>query len=253
MYLFFSLFYRTNFAEDSANIGVFNYLKRGFHDQPTDYYLRPFNIEAELRIGHTNPGNCFLCLGARLNLSVLLEYARKYARAFSEKRYFGFFWSSSFTHDFFNLPPQGDVAVLEFLQRLRRDDRGLLNNTVLLVVSDHGLRWGSFRETFQGHLEERLPMLWFVFPSWFENAYREAMKNLRRNALTLTTPFDLYETFHDFMNLTRLKDTEIERRAARRKSKLRRTSLFCPSRAVARARTRPFPSIIAHVTTKWAN
>lgn len=203
--------FRTNFAEDSGNIGVFNYIKNGFRVQPTDYYLRPFNIQAEFEIGHAKPGNCFLCLGSRLNLTFLLNYALKFGETFRDKRYFGLFWSNSFTHDFFNISPQGDNALLKFLEYANRNT--LLNNTVLIFLSDHGLRWGSFRETFQGHLEERLPMLWFVLPKWFEKRYQSAVQNLRRNVDKLTTPFDLYETLNDLANLTRIENTEIAHRS----------------------------------------
>lgn len=39
--------YRTAYAEDECNMSTFNYLKRGFKDPPTDFYLRPFLMAFE--------------------------------------------------------------------------------------------------------------------------------------------------------------------------------------------------------------
>lgn len=107
-----------------------------------------------------------------------------------------------------NLPTQGDKIVLNFLKRLRQDQ--LLNHTILIVFSDHGLRWGKFRETYQGHLEERLPLLMFVFPQWFKARYTNAVENIRKNAHRLTTLFDLHHTLIDLLNLTSIEDDKLK-------------------------------------------
>lgn len=187
--------------------------------------MRPFYIEAERNIGFKKPANCYLCLGSRLNLSVLLHYALKHAETWQQNKFFGFFWSTSFTHDYFNLSPQGDEALLEFLKCFH-ENSGMFNNTVLVVMSDHGLRWGEFRETYQGHLEERLPLLTFVFPPWFLQKYKRAVENLRRNANMLTTHYDLHDTLFDFMNLTRIENVEVGKRKVIKNS--RSQSLFTP-------------------------
>lgn len=92
-------------------------------------------------------------------------------------------------------------------------DERLLNNTVLIVMSDHGPRLlPQFRETEQGQYEKRLPLLTFVFPRWFESKYTLAMANLRKNTRILTTHFDLYQTLFDFMNLSMLTDENLQKR-----------------------------------------
>ena len=213
------------FAEDTPDIAVFNYLKKGFRRQPTDYYLRPFYVEAEKVIGFNKPGNCILCLGSRLSLSVLLNYATKHTLTWDQRRkFFGFFWSTSYTHDSFNLNPEGDAAVLEFLKRYRSSR--VANNTILMLISDHGLRWGSFRETYQGRLEERLPLLMFVLPNWFKRQYGRAVDNLRRNGAMLTTHYDLHDTLYDLADLQRLDNDTIPTRTIDRSA--RSQSLFLP-------------------------
>ena len=75
-----------------------------------------------------------------------------------------------------------------------------LNNTLLILMGDHGARYANFRSTYSGKMEERLPYFGFLFPPWFEEKYPQAIKNLRTNTQRLTTPFDLYETFKDFLH-----------------------------------------------------
>lgn len=74
-----------------------------------------------------------------------------------------------------------------------------LNNTLLILMGDHGARYSFIRSTWSGKLEERLPYFSFLFPDWFQKKYPEAIKNLRTNTKRLTTPFDLYETFQDIL------------------------------------------------------
>lgn len=181
--------------------------KKGFNQQPTDYYLRTFFTEAERSIGHSE--DYFKrCLGPRLFLSTILDYTYRFIRTFHNKKFFGYFWSTTFTHDYWNLPTQLDEAVLNFLQRLHQEQ--LLNHTVLIVFSDHGPRWGKFHNTSQGYLEDRLPLLTFVFPQWFEARYPNAVKNIRNNAHRLTTLFDLHHTLIDLVNLTTIEDDELK-------------------------------------------
>lgn len=42
--------YKTLLAEDAPEIATFNYLKRGFDEPPTDYYLRPFGLAIKREI-----------------------------------------------------------------------------------------------------------------------------------------------------------------------------------------------------------
>ena len=42
-----------------------------------------------------------------------------------------------------------------------------MNNTLLIMMGDHGQRIGKLRYTTQGSLEERLPMMSLTFPETF--------------------------------------------------------------------------------------
>lgn len=203
--------HRTMFSEDASWMGTFIYTKRGFKKQPTDYYPRIFFKLSEDEIGHDHRLNAKLCIGSRLAAEVLLDYAAKFAITMLDKLSFGFVWGASLSHDYLNLPKFGDKYYVNFFRKLL--NVGVFNNTVLIFMSDHGIRWGGIRSTFQGYLEERLPFLFITYPDWFQKKYAVAVDNLRKNARRLTTPFDLYETLRDLSNLESLDQFEMKRRS----------------------------------------
>ncbi|EZA59268.1 uncharacterized protein LOC105275672 [Ooceraea biroi] len=202
--------YRTIFGEDACSMTTFNYLKPGFREQPTDYYMRPYCIGAENDIGNTHKLNANLCIGTRKTFDCLLHYTRKAATEFSAELYFGFIWQASLTHDYFTYPQLGDDSYRDFVEHASRE--GLLNRTVLIMMSDHGMRWGEFRQTYQGRIEDNLPFVFIVLPRWWREKYPLAWGNLRRNSRSLTTPFDLHETLKDLLSPYVLRESLLKRR-----------------------------------------
>lgn len=147
--------YGTLFSEDSAVLSLFNYFKNGFDRQPVDFYFRTVLHQMEKDIAHNKIGNYKLCLGSRRPIDVLLKYMRKFTKSMADDPFFSFFWTSSMTHDFINYPMLADSDLSSVLMDLKKEK--FLEKTILLVLSDHGIRFGSFRQTtFQGMVEERL-------------------------------------------------------------------------------------------------
>lgn len=135
--------YKTLFAEDCAYLGLFNYFRPGFEYQPTDYYMRTVINEMEKNIAFNHVGNYKLCLGDKRPIDVLFKYIEKFTSSMKNDPFFSFFWTSSMTHDYINYPTLIDENVSDLLNKMQ--DQGFLNHTVLLLLSDHGIRWGSFR------------------------------------------------------------------------------------------------------------
>ncbi|KAL0273858.1 UNVERIFIED_CONTAM: hypothetical protein PYX00_006440 [Menopon gallinae] len=206
--------YLTGFGEDSYWYSTFNYWKNGFKTQPTDYYLRPYIVANEDEIGHSLLSNSKWCTGSRFAAQVLYDYAYKFSVNMTEsrKKFWGLFWQTSLTHDFMNIFPDADDLLDDLLGKLI--NAGVFDEAVVILMSDHGIRWGPFRETLQGWLEERLPFLFVSMPQWMKNKYPEAAANLRRNSRALTTHYDVHETMVDLMNLTRLEPPELKRRVS---------------------------------------
>lgn len=147
--------YGTLFSEDSAVLSLFNYFKNGFEKQPVDYYFRTVLHQMEKDIAYNKLGNYKLCLGSRRPIDVFLMNMKKFMKSMADQLFFSFFWTSSMTHDFINYPMLIDKDLSDLLQGMKEEK--YLENTILFVLSDHGIRFGSFRQTtFQGLVEERL-------------------------------------------------------------------------------------------------
>ncbi|XP_068083367.1 uncharacterized protein [Anabrus simplex] len=194
--------YRTLFMEDIPYIGMFNYMKKGFLHPPTDYYLRPFMKALDEEIGHSGLETSNRCAGSRLQIEITLDYVEKFVSTFTNGLYWGLVWTSSLSHDDLNAANLIDPHMRNTLERL--SSTNLLNNTVLVLLSDHGSRLGKIRATYQGRFEDRLPFLFFVFPEWFKKRYSSAIDVLQANRRRLTSPYDLHETLMDLLHLPTL-------------------------------------------------
>jgi membrane-anchored protein YejM (alkaline phosphatase superfamily) len=100
----------------------------------------------------------------------------------------------------------GDKPLEETLTYL--NENGHLNESVLIVMSDHGSRLDNIRGTPQGQLEDRMPFFYIVVPSWFKQKYPAAWRNLNDNSNRLTSPFDVHETLKNILDMRNLKDVK---------------------------------------------
>jgi hypothetical protein len=161
---------------------------KGFRDQPVDHYGRPFYLIAESM--RTSKPYCF---GSITRLQSMLNWIRDLFDMYPNQPKFSFVFHSQYSHDTNNRLPYGDDELLEFLKLMYK--RGYFDNTIFILMTDHGARFSSLRKTYQGKLEERLPFISIRMPIKFQEKYPHLMLNLRLNSHRLTTPFDLHETF----------------------------------------------------------
>ena len=134
----------------------------------------------------------------------IIEVARKY----SSRLYYHQAWTQMITHDYMSSAKYLDTPILETIQTLKRDQ--LLNNTVLIINSDHGLISSKYSRTVEGLIEARQPFLYMVFPEWFKTKYNTAYQNLMKNSKKLITPFDLYQTLKSLSSLKGIGNREVE-------------------------------------------
>uniref|UniRef100_T1IU56 Sulfatase N-terminal domain-containing protein n=1 Tax=Strigamia maritima TaxID=126957 RepID=T1IU56_STRMM len=189
--------YRTFYAEDCPDIAAFNYVKSGFAKQPTDYYMRPFYLAVSDSDVNKAEANCH---NSRPEATVNLQYLLDFLTTFKTKPTFAYLFNSCLSHWSLNSIGQGDDLYLDFLQQYNKNL--LHNNSILIVFSDHGIRFGDIRNTYVGKLEERMPFVFIQFPEWFREKYPKLWKNLRVNQNRLTTFLDLYETLKQILHFT---------------------------------------------------
>uniref|UniRef100_A0A1A9WBJ3 DUF229 domain-containing protein n=1 Tax=Glossina brevipalpis TaxID=37001 RepID=A0A1A9WBJ3_9MUSC len=201
--------YKTAYGEDIQNLTLFQYNRKGFKKQPTDFYFRTFALEMS-KYTRWREENTYACYGQQIPLDMLLNYVRNLVPLMQNNDFFSFFWTMSATHDDLNSPQILDERILNLLKLF--DASKILDRTVIFLMSDHGLRYGDYRQTHQGGLEDMGPLLVTILPKWFESKYSEAIKNMRINAYRLTTHFDVHATMADLINLEKIRDMNIRKR-----------------------------------------
>lgn len=184
--------YVTAYVEDEPSIGTFNYKKAGFAHAPTDFYLRPFMLAAQEHMEVRRLHRLSACLGPSTAAEHILTYASSLATLLRDHLYFALFWMNSFSHNSVNSPSAMDERLFHFWRDLLKS--GALRNTLVLFLSDHGMRFGKIRETEIGWLEERLPFINVWLPEAFRQRYPELDRGLRTNENRLTTPWDIHMT-----------------------------------------------------------
>ncbi|PSN54186.1 hypothetical protein C0J52_03529 [Blattella germanica] len=203
---FSSAKYITGYGEDCVHLSLFVYNNDGFEKKPTDFYIVPFMEAAQDDIGSSSS----MCSGNQMSIELLLDNVNKFYATPTKLRKFGFFWSTSVTHDDLNYANYADDPLFKFLHLLK--ETNILNNTVLLLLSDHGLRNDEIRQEIQGYLEDRLPFSFFIFPQWFKDLYPKAFDNLKNNAHRLVTTYDFHKTLLDLITPSEIRDESIEER-----------------------------------------
>ncbi|KAK0171104.1 hypothetical protein PV328_008865 [Microctonus aethiopoides] len=188
--------YVTAYGEDFGPWSTFNYLKVGFVQPPTDYYLRPYVLATEKFLESKSKFDVKYCTGPEPAVNRIFDYAGNFAKTFVDIPYFGFFWTNSVSHNDVNGISSMDKYFSDYFEKLER--QGVFNNTMVIFLSDHGMRWGSIRNTFIGWYEERLPFIYVRLPQRYHED-SEIFQALKINEHRLTSPYDLYETLRDIL------------------------------------------------------
>ncbi|XP_070537762.1 uncharacterized protein [Ptychodera flava] len=196
---FKQLGYVTLFAEDSPYLGAFNRLFNGFENQPTDHYMRTFWLKSvELTEDYNSISNPKMCQGAQPSHRVMFEYLKEFQIRYKDIHKFGFMFLTELTHGNINSINLADDDFYEYLKFMYL--KKYLENTLFIVLGDHGARYTAIRATLQGRLEERLPFVSIHIPKTLRRTHPWMFKNLKINADRLTTAFDFHAMLEDVIN-----------------------------------------------------
>ena len=192
--------YVTAFIEDIPTFGLFTWYKRGFNQTPTDFYPVPFwsqmypNGTSDLDNVLKNPNlYCFQKSGSKIKmfLNQIIDFGQKMKD--QSKPFFVYSFYGQMTHENFNNFALIDESVSNFLKKLKP----LLNNTLIIIMGDHGPRVSGATDSPMGLLETSLPFFAIRLPNILRDKYPHLSQNLDINQERLTTPFDIHQTLLD--------------------------------------------------------
>lgn len=185
--------YVTAYTEDYRHGSTFNYLKQGFYNEPVDYYGRPglIMVEDEKLTEWKN------LTKARYMAEYVLQHALDFAKLYRGHPSFGLFWSNALTHDLIEWYPLMDDPLLNTLQQVKSN--GILDESIVIVMGDHGMRFEPSISLPSGWYDARLPIMFISLPSWFKQEHPDAAKAMEINKDRLVSHYDLYLTLKDIL------------------------------------------------------
>ncbi|CAK5091150.1 unnamed protein product [Meloidogyne enterolobii] len=187
--------YATMYGEDGHSFGTFTYRLKGFRNSPTHHYPITFFHYAE------TVDNSRVCIGAEKQHEVWFRYIESFWNEYSKLQIprFLLMHHSYLSHDDINKVQQADDDLFVHLQKMKK--MGAFDNSLFIVMADHGNRFAKLRETHQGQLEERLPFFSVHFPQ----KYKQVWSNIKINSVDrLVTPFDFHATLMDIFSWPKL-------------------------------------------------
>lgn len=159
--------------------------------------MRSFYLEAEKYYSRFRR----LCFGSLPRHENIFNWAKEFFLMYKTQPKFSFIFHSETSHNYNNPLNLIDDDLKKFLMEFK--ERGFMDNTIIILMSDHGVRVSDLRQFTQGKLEERLPFMSFILPKKFHKMYPHQVNNLRLNTRVLTTPFDIHETLLDLLDFNR--------------------------------------------------
>ncbi|KAI1696804.1 hypothetical protein DdX_18854 [Ditylenchus destructor] len=200
--------YVTMWNDDIATsgFGLFHYKAfKGFTQPPTDFYYRPYyeyiyqNLEA-----HTG------CVNGQFVAPRYIDIWERFVTKHINATYFAFNFLTGLTHSSANNIELYDDSLSESLARLKNS--GAFENSVVLIMGDHGQRISSIQKTHSGRVEERMPMMGIYLPERFKTDHPTEYENLSLNKNRLTSNFDIYDTLMDTLTFSGIQDCSRSRR-----------------------------------------
>lgn len=191
--------YITAYAEDWSTINTFNYQKKGFQNPPTTYYYKPY-FEASEELGQLRIDTMPFCAGPESAGERMYNLAIDFAKSFQNLvPTFGIFWLNTFSHNDVSSTTRMDEKTYNFFQTITNE--GVLNDTIVFFISDHGVRFGNICRTTAGYFEERQPFNLISLPYSFKQNFPNEFQNFIRNKDKLVSTYDIFMTLQHLLTL----------------------------------------------------
>ncbi|TKR65299.1 hypothetical protein L596_025719 [Steinernema carpocapsae] len=168
---------------------------RGFVRPPAKHFMKPFQKRSEESAG-SDIRDMFAAL-CRETYEDTTLYLDQFMSAYMNESQLGFIWNNDLAHSDVNGLFHSDE---HFYQMLRKHERRL-EKAFVIVMGDHGLRFGGIRNTEIGEMEDNNPFLMVSVPA----KYRDSglLNVIKENAKKLITHYDTYATLMEIAELVK--------------------------------------------------
>ncbi|XGW05133.1 hypothetical protein V3C99_015926 [Haemonchus contortus] len=194
--------YSTYYAEDYPNFNLFYYLAKGFRRKPVHHYFRPFWLNVYGSYPHRR--SKFLCYGNHAMHNIQLNYLSQFLHKYKDSPKFALNWLTELGHDYMNQINVADEDFAKFLTEYF----GILKDSFLFVLGDHGHRFDSIRRTTIGRIEERFPFFSMHIPEDIQSKFPRMNRTVQENTQVLTSFWDFYATMQDILQLGKSNEWE---------------------------------------------
>lgn len=176
------------------------------HQPPTDHHMMAPWCHPDYDVDKLYFRPISRCLGGVPAHEPLMEYERAFLT-----NYGGRVRSLSWTvylegHEpSFRSMGSLDAPLASHLMRLRAAGRS--ESTVILLLSDHGIHYGTYYDgSAAGPLEHAMPLLFALVPNAVLRTYPQMATALEANRKRLISPFDLHATLLQLLTYPALPD-----------------------------------------------
>ncbi|KAI6238834.1 hypothetical protein M3Y99_00640300 [Aphelenchoides fujianensis] len=178
-----------------GKLGLLNYDQfKGFYQPVADYFFRPY-----YEYLYQKQDARKACVNGRLITRRMLEIWERFSTKYARECHFAFTFLTALTHDNANAVELLDQNIYDALLRMKY--KGVFDNTVVVVMGDHGQRMSEVQHTYSGRIEERMPLMSIYFPEKFRRAYPEKLRNFMINKNRFVSNYDMHETFRELLHL----------------------------------------------------
>ena len=133
------------------------------------------------------------CLYGKKTIEHLLEYSNQFWRKYKDNRKFFLVVSNDGHEGTLEVVKYDDNIIFNFINNLFNDN--LLNNTSIILLSDHGDKMPSIYYPYDFYrIEGQLPMLYMIINDRKNISYEEQYKYIYKNQQTFITAYDIYNT-----------------------------------------------------------
>mmetsp|Transcript_11308 Transcript_11308/g.26887 ORF Transcript_11308/g.26887 Transcript_11308/m.26887 type:complete len:386 (-) Transcript_11308:1215-2372(-) len=143
------------------------------------------------------------CIGSDFTSQLLLQYGQQFMDTYEEQQQqpWAAFLHLIDSHE--DTMMLASITVDDVLSNfLKSQPQSVLNDTVVVVLSDHGLHYGLVFSTELGRREATEPMFHIRIPESLLQNHPEYLQALIQNSQLYTTPFDVHTTLLELAGIS---------------------------------------------------